>query len=115
MGAILEIMNCVENEIVVLDIAGARARVVCGKPSVEASLIALGFAPEGDQMARPISDVADRQKIVGALIELGALFAGGRDWSPAELVDLYREQGTILTGYRMITWKSPSQYSIIDR
>jgi len=105
----------IENEIVVLDIAGARAKVACGKPSVEASLMALGFVPEGDQLARPISDVVDRQEIVGALIRLGALFASGRDWSPAELVDLYREQGTILTGYRMVTWKNPNQYLIIDR
>ena len=66
-------------------------------------------------MVRPISDVADRQRLVNALIGLGALFSSGRDWSPAELVDFYREQGTVSTGYRMITWKNPNQYMIINR
>jgi hypothetical protein len=107
-------MNIVEGEIIVLDIAGASARVACGKPEAEASLIALGFILEGDQMVRKISDIADRLKIVGELIELGALFASGRDWSPAELVDFYREQRMILTGYRRISWKGPNQYLIAD-
>lgn len=108
-------MNIVNGEIVVLDIAGARARVACGKPDAESSLIALGFVSNGDQMVRQLSDAADRQKLVKALIKMKALFAAGRDWSPAELVDLYREQGSILTGYRMITWKNPDQYFIVDR
>lgn len=108
-------MSIINGEIVVLDIAGNSARVACGKPDAEASLSALGFLLEGDQMVRPIADLADRQKLVGALIKLGALFAGGRDWSPAELVDFYREQGAILTGYRMITWRNPTQYVITNR
>lgn len=108
-------MSIVRDEIVVLDIAGSRARVACGKPDAEAALLALGFVHEGTQMVREISDDAVRQKLVGTLIELKALFSGGRDWSPAELVDLYRDQGVILNGYRMITWKNPNQYLIVDR
>jgi hypothetical protein len=108
-------MDLPENEIVVLDIAGAYARVVCCNQGDEANLAKFGFVSENGQMVCPISDVADRQKLVNALIALGALFSGGRDWSPAELVDFYREQGVIATGYRMITWKSPHQYIVIDR
>lgn len=108
-------MNIVNGQVVVLDIAGGSARVACGRSDAETSLFALGFSMEGNQMVRPILDISDRQKLVGALIELGALFTSGRDWSPAELVDFYREQGDILTGYRMITWKNPNQYVIIDR
>lgn len=108
-------MNIVNGEIVVLDIAGTRARVACGKPDAESHLIALGFFLEGNQMIRQLLDVEDRQKIIKALIEIGALFSTGRGWSPAELVDLYREQGSILTGYRMITWKNSNQYLIVDR
>jgi hypothetical protein len=108
-------MNLPENEIVVLDIAGAHARVVCSDQGDEANLVQLGFVLENGQMVRPISDVPDRQRLVNALIGLGALFSSGRDWSPAELVDFYREQGAVSTGYRMITWKNPNQYMVIDR
>lgn len=108
-------MNALDDEIVVLDIAGTPARVSCTKPDVRATLLAMGFVAEGDQLVRLLSDNADRQQIVAALIAMRALFASGRDWSPAELVDLYREQGSILTGYRMISWRGPGQYSIVDR
>jgi hypothetical protein len=108
-------MNLPENEIVVLDIAGACARVVCGNQRDEANLANLGFVSENGQMVRPIADVPDRQRLVNALIGLGALFSSGRDWSPAELIDFYREQGVVTTGYRMITWKHPNQYMVIDR
>lgn len=108
-------MNIPENEIVVLDIAGSHARLVCENSKAAVSLTAMGFVLESDQFVRPISDLADRQKLVNDLISAGALFSSGRDWSPAELVDLYQEQGVVSTGYRMITWKNPNQYVIVAR
>lgn len=107
--------NIPENEIVVLDIAGAYARVECSDQEDLASLAKLGFILEDGQLVRPIADVFDRQKLVRALIELRALFSAGRDWSPAELVDLFREEGAISTGYRMISWKNSTQYVVVDR
>lgn len=106
-------MSFPENEIVVLDIAGAYARIFCGNQADEASLLKLGFVSENGQMVRPISDVPDRQRLVNSLIDLRALFSSGRDWSPAELVDFYREQGVVTANYRMITWKNPNQYMVI--
>ena len=57
-------MSVVKNEIVVLDIAGSHARIVCDKSAAESDLIALGFFINGDQMVRPISDIADRKKLL---------------------------------------------------
>ena len=108
-------MHMPQNEIVVLDIAGEYARVACFEPRGLLNLAKLGFLSEDDQMVRPILDVSDRQNLVRDLIRLEALFSGGRDWSPAELVDFYREEGVVLTGYRMITWKNLHQYTIVDR
>lgn len=105
-------MNFLPDGIVVFDIAGNKAKVSCGTQLQEVTLARLGFVSEGTQMVRPIADVHDRVALVGTLIEIGALFPGGRDWSPSEIVDLYKEQGQILTGYRMITWKSPTEYWI---
>ena len=99
-------------EILVSEVAGNRAVLVCEKPSAIASLNKLGFVSQGDQMVRPISDVADRQNIIKQLIELEAVFSSGREWSPEEVVDLYHEQGIVGTSYRVITWRGPGQFSI---
>jgi hypothetical protein len=108
-------MNTPKNELIVLDIAGNRASVTCDSPSMESTLCALGFSCENDQMVRKITDDSDRQCVVRELIALDALFSAGRDWSPSELVDYYREQGFVSQGYRMITWKSPDRYVIATR
>jgi len=105
-------MDMPKNELVVLDIAGKRARVKCDLKNIEPILSFLGFVREGDQMVREITDDLDRQGLVRELIALDALFAAGRDWSPSELVDYYREQGLVSQSYRVVTWKSPACYVI---
>ena len=107
-------MDIPKDEVVVLDIAGSTARVACDVPQAEQALEALGFLPEGDQLVRKIVDDADRQSLVLELIRMDALFAAGRDWSPSELVDFYREQGIISQGYRTVTWTGPESYLILQ-
>ena len=102
-------------EVIVLDIAGNRAMIACERPSVEGALRGLGFLPEGTYLVRGISDDADGKAVVQALVPMGALFSSGKDWSPAELVELYRDQGVITTPYKIISWKSPDQYGVIVR
>lgn len=108
-------MKSPENEIVVLDVAGKRAMIACGKSAEENHLLTLGFSYEGIYMVRAIADDVDRQNIVCELVRMGALFSSGRDWSPAEIVDLYREQGIVKTSYQVITWRNPDDYLVITR
>lgn len=108
-------MEMPRDELVVLDIAGSSARVMCDVPETKSALEALGFLREDDQLVRRIIDDTDRQTLVRELIGMNALFAAGRDWSPSELVDFYREQGFISRGYRMITWTNPENYLIVER
>jgi len=49
-------MEIPTNEMVVLDIAGNNARVVCSVPEIETSLSALGFVSDGEQFVRNITD-----------------------------------------------------------
>lgn len=107
-------MQIPKDEVVVLDVAGSTARVACDKPRAEQALEALGFSPERDQFVREIVDDADRQGLVLGLIRMDALFAAGRDWSPSELLDFYREQGVISQRYRTVAWTSPESYSIFQ-
>jgi hypothetical protein len=99
-------------EIVVLEIAGHRAVVACTKPSAEPALRALGFAAEGDALVHTLSDDASRIALIKDLIRLDAVFSEGRDWAPAELLGLYREQGVVTEPYRVIRWRNPSDYEI---
>ncbi len=108
-------MKMPENELVILDIAGNHARLQTDNMARETKLTTLGFVRDGGQLVRPIADDIDRKMLVQKLVEMDALFAAGRDWSPAELVDFYREEGIVAQGYRMITWKGPDAYVILTR
>lgn len=103
-----------QNETIVVDVAGNRCAVLTDVPAHAQVLQATGFVKQGDQWTRQISDDADRQNLVKMLIDLKALFSAGRDWSPEELVEHYRESGAITTAYRSISWLNPDQYLIVD-
>jgi hypothetical protein len=105
-------MSYPENSIVVLDIAGKRARVFCNDAKKEAVLLGAGFAKDGDVFVRPVQDDADRKQLVLLLASHEALFSAGKDWSPAELVAYYKEQGLALGDYRVIAWHAPDRFSI---
>ncbi len=103
------------NEIVVTDIAGDKARVHATNPVHKSELLRIGFSGPTDDLVRPLQSVDDRIKVLVRLIELGALFSIGRDWSPEEVVKYYHEQGFINASYRVIAWKNPEQFLISTR
>ena len=107
-------MNTPENELIVLDIAGNKASLQLNKddPVLEQVLISLGFSHENEQLVRLIVDDKDRQKLVQKLIDMDAIFSSGRDWSPAALVEYYRDQGVVNQHYRIVSWNSPEHYRI---
>jgi len=100
------------DEIVVTDIAGNQARVHAMNSVHKSELIRIGFMGQADDLVRPLTSVDDRIKVLVRLVELGALFSAGRDWSPEEVVKYYHEQGLINASYRVITWKCPEQFLI---
>jgi hypothetical protein len=108
-------MNIPNDEIVVMDIAGAYARVHTSSSVHKHNLSAKGFVKEGDHLVLHLRDQRDRATAVEMLIRLGALFSVGTGWSPAELVEHYREQGLISGSYRIIAWKHPGEYLISQR
>jgi hypothetical protein len=100
--------------VVVLDIAGAYAKIkIEGSKNIPA-LTQLGFVSKNGEYERPISSMEDREALVKNFIALGSLFSGGRDWSPSEVVDYFRAQGRVNTGYRKIEWVSPDKYFILE-
>lgn len=108
-------MLMLPNEIVVLDIAGTEAQVLCADPDLAIRLQSLGFSHDGSRYMLPIQNHQARHQLVEALIALRALFSFGHGRSPAELVDDLLGQGAIATGFRMIAWKGPDHFVISDR
>jgi len=105
-------MKFPDDEIVITEIAGSRAVAFANTDKKILALNALGFLEEGDHLVRKIISEVDRINLLKDLIQLSALFSSGRDWSPAELVDFYRERGDIGQSYRVISWRGPGAFYI---
>jgi hypothetical protein len=101
-----------ENALVVLDIAGTCARVLNSRADNFAALLRLGFVRPDNQDERRISGMNDRIALVEELIALEALFTCGRDWSPAEVVAFFQEQGWVKTACRTIAWADQDTYLV---
>ena len=97
--------------ILVNQIAGNRA-VITASYTSESLLLSLGFTKDGDTYSRSISDHLDRQALIRDLIRADALFMGGADWSPAEVVEYYRDQKAVVGPYKRIVWRSPDRYEV---
>lgn len=101
-----------DNEVVVLDLAGHVAALVCRNPMIEPALCGLGFVAVSTSMERAITDNADREQLAYVLAGLDVLFAEGKGWSPAELLRLYSERNILSAAYRTISWLGPSEFRI---
>lgn len=67
-----------DNEVVVPDLAGRVAAIVCRNPMIEPALRGFGFMAVSTRMERAITDNADREQLADALAELDVLFAEGK-------------------------------------
>jgi len=102
----------IDNEIIVLDIAGDVARLQLGVMAASSEITNIGFKQAGDYFVRTIIDDDDRIMVVQKLLSVGALFSAGPGWSPAELLDYYRDQNFIDGKFRVISWRNPEDFSI---
>ncbi|TWB13083.1 hypothetical protein FBZ89_12150 [Nitrospirillum amazonense] len=100
------------DKIVVTEIAGKRAVAKASTGPQQQALLNLGFAQATTEFVRPIASNDDRIELVNALITIGALFSGGRDWSPEELVAYYKDNGHVKQSYQTINWRSKNEYII---
>lgn len=105
-------MNQLQNEIIVLELAGDHAIVECVDSTLADQLVKLGFSIDKGKFYHPISDMDARIDISRKLISLGAIFSHGKDWSPADLIQYFSESGLISGKYRTVAWKSPTEVII---
>ena len=50
---------------------------------------------------------AEKARIFAALRDLGICFSLGKEWSPSEMFEDYRDRGLLEGPYRRIGWASP--------
>jgi hypothetical protein len=108
-------MTFLDDEILVREIAGDRARVQTSCPGKKRDLSRLGFIEKDDYLTRTITNTDDRRRLLESLIDLDALFSYGRDWCPSELVEYYRDLGLLARPFRIIVWRDPDHYTISTR
>ncbi|HOI16239.1 MAG TPA: hypothetical protein PK036_07825 [Geobacteraceae bacterium] len=52
-------------------------------------------------------------ELLQKLIDLGlCFFGGGHDWSPADIVILYREKGLLIGRIKQLVWTGPASHKI---
>lgn len=107
--------NLPMDEIVVADIAGAQARIHATDAARSGAVAALGFVQEHGYLTLPLGEDDARISLVIELIALRAVFCAGWGWSPAELLDHYRQSGRLTGRFRVIAWSGPGQYRITER
>lgn len=75
----------------------------------------LGFSISDDSIYISADNECKKLEIIHSLIGLNALFLFGYGWYPSEVMALYKEQGVITEGYRVISWSDPINYRIEER
>ena len=104
-----------DNKIIVVELAGQSILLSNSGDNLKKELIAMGFVKKGKYYALdlPTKDITQRITLIKKLIAFEALFSNGKDWSPSELVDYYKEIGLINSKYYKILWKGKDDFHIV--
>jgi hypothetical protein len=70
----------------------------------------LGFVENSSGgFARTIRSDADKASVLRELRDAGFCFARGREWSPAEVFEWFRERGLLSGQFRSLSYSGPGQ------
>lgn len=88
-------------------------KVIVLSDAVRDHLKKLGFTQvDSSEFVLSLEDSAKRIEIFGHLRALQFAFSGGREWSPSELFELFREQGSLQGSYIRITWVNENRSNL---
>lgn len=106
-----------KDKVVVTELAGNNILIANDNDNFKSMLFSFGFEKVGRYFSISISmrDVDKRAYLIQKLIEIGALFSAGKDWSPSEIVGYYREKGLIEGHYFEISWRNKQDFNITTR
>ncbi|MEG3129005.1 hypothetical protein SC171_14645 [Pantoea cypripedii] len=81
----------------------------------DAILLSLGFSKKGNYYSIKINSEKEQLSFVEKLANAGALFSYGHGWAPSEVMGYLKDDGKINFPYKVIMWRSPNNYEIIDK
>lgn len=88
-------------------------RVIACTPAGTSCLKQLGFAEDGEsEFVLTINAEFDLAHLFELLRSSEFAFSGGREWSPSELFEYFRDQGKISGNYIRITWINSSHTNL---
>lgn len=104
----------IENKIIVIELANREIVLKNSNNNFDKILINMGFKQEKEyyKLNLSITNIFEKIDLIQKLIDIGALFSAGRDWSPSELLQYYKEQGLLDRDYYEISWKNENEYNI---
>ena len=102
--------------ILIHELAGSRIVGQCEDLKLQRLLTSLGFIKEqNDFFIKKVDTEQQRIHIIKNLMQnYQVLFADGQDWSPAQLILYYRDQGIIKGKIKIISWQNQHKYKIIE-
>ncbi len=102
--------------ILIHELAGLRIVAQCKDLKLQQLLTSLGFIKEqNDFFIKKVNTEQQRIHIIKNLMQnYQVLFADGQDWSPAQLILYYRDQGIIDGKIKIISWLNQHKYKIIE-
>lgn len=80
----------------------------------ETNLLSLGFHKKGTTYTINFDNEKQKISLVEKLARAGAFFSYGHGWAPSEVMGYLKEEGKINVPYKVIMWRSPKDYEIID-
>ncbi|KAA8669628.1 hypothetical protein [Pantoea dispersa] len=80
-----------------------------------AILLSLGFSKKNNSYSIKTNNEKEQLSIVEQLANANALFSYGQGWAPSEVMGYLKDDGKIKFPYKVIMWRSPNNYEIIDK
>lgn len=103
------------NKIIVLELAGSDILVRNMDNNFEKELAELGFQKAGNLYSLNLNpnNIAQKIDLIHSLINLGSFFSNGKDWSPSEFIEYYKEIGLLKRDYYEISWKNKNDFNVV--
>jgi hypothetical protein len=96
--------------LVVLSLSQQGIQAKSNDADITQRLRQLGFEPNGPHMLKDVATESELHAVVNQLIAMDAAFSAGHGWSPAEMLELLRDQGVFTGPYKMIAWRGPGDF-----
>ena len=92
----------------------SQVRVVASEQTLIDELKKIGFIYDNDLLSFVLNAKDNNEKAVifNKLRNLGVYFSAGREWSPSELFEYFREINLVSGTYKRISWVGPDSWKV---